>query len=142
MLAHRTEWGNIGKNFSFTDFLNVPAPLDNLNIDNSNIMINDIVPNYSDKENSEVIQVPTNLSSAENGNALEKENEGLDRASRSRQPTTSKEIIALWHESSYIYFSQELDREEWKKCIDLWLEFEKNEESGLETNSVCIYLSS
>ena len=51
------------------------------------------------------------------------------------------EITALWRESAYVYFGQELDSEEWKKCIDLWLEFEKNEESGLETNSVSIYSS-
>jgi hypothetical protein len=199
MLPHRTEWGNIGESFSFTDFLNAPvnnsngsnipacsdisnflsaplavnnalAPLENSNIDNSNFMITDMsvspnfnlavnnapaprdnnvsaplvlpqVPHSSDKENSEVIQVPTNLSSAENGNPLEKENEGLERASRSRRPTTSKEITAVWRESAYTYFTQELDSEEWNKCIDLWLEFEKNEESGLETNSVSIYLS-
>jgi hypothetical protein len=199
MLPHRTEWGNIGESFSFTDFLNAPvnnsnssnipacsdisnflsaplavnnalAPLENSNIDNSNFMITDMsvspnfnlavnnapaprdnnvsaplvlpqVPHSSDKENSEVIQVPTNLSSAENGNPLEKENEGLERASRSRRPTTSKEITAVWRESAYTYFTQELDSEEWNKCIDLWLEFEKNKESGLETNSVSIYLS-
>jgi hypothetical protein len=99
------------------------------------------VPHSSDKENSEVIHVPTNLSSAENGNDLGKENKGLDRASRSRRPTTSKGITAVWRETAYAYFCQELDSEEWKKCIALWLEFEINEESGLETNSVSFYPS-
>ena len=176
---HRTEWGNNGESFSFTDYLN--APVNNLDsydfgnaptaVNGSNIPVcSDMICNFlgaslavnnapapmdmyvssnidsylpqvlrsSDKENSEVIQAPTNLSSAENGSALGKENEGLDRASRSRRPTTSKEITAIWRESAYAYFCQELDSEEWKKCIDLWLEFEKTEESGLETNSVSI----
>ena len=176
---HRTEWGNNGESFSFTDYLN--APVNNLDsydfgnaptaVNGSNIPVcSDMICNFlgaslavnnapapmdmsvssnidsylpqvlrsSDKENSEVIQAPTNLSSAENGSALGKENEGLDCASRSRRPTTSKEITAIWRESAYAYFCQELDSEEWKKCIDLWLEFEKTEESGLETNSVSI----
>ena len=85
------------------------------------------VPHSSDKKNDEVIQVPTNLSTAEKGNTLEKENEGLqvDHASRLCQSTTSKEITTIWQELAYTYFCQKLYSEEWKKCIDLWLEFEK-----------------
>jgi hypothetical protein len=139
---------NIGESFSFTDYLN--APVNNSESYDFRTPDMSVSPNFnmylpqfphsSDRENSEAIQVPTNLSSTENDNA-EKENEGLDRASRSRRPTTSKGITAMWRESAYAYFCQELDSEEWKKCIDLWLEFEKNEENGLETNSVSIYPS-
>lgn len=179
---HRTEWGNIGESFSFTDYLNAPVnSLDSYDFGNAPMAVNGSnipdcsessdmicnflsaslavnnapgpmdmsvssnidsylpqVPRSSNKENSEVIQAPTNLSSTENGSALEKENEGLGRAFRLRRPTTSKEITAIWRESAYAYFCQELDSEEWKKCIDLWLEFEKTEDSGLETNSVSI----
>jgi hypothetical protein len=70
-----------------------------------------------------------------------KEKAGLDRASRSRRPASSKEVPTIWREAAYTYFCQELDCEEWKQCINMWLEFEKKEESGLDTNSVSIYPS-
>jgi hypothetical protein len=157
-LADGTEWDNIG--FSFTDYLNAPVNSSNTGIHDTG---SSFAPNVLDMQVNSVNIVPASDSNfpnvntvtpvqagnpnilPENGNESEKEsekeNEGLDRSSRSRRPTTSKEFTAIWRESAYAYFCQEIDSEEWKNCIDLWLEFERNEESGLETNSVSIYPS-
>jgi hypothetical protein len=100
-------------------------------------------PPSAKQSNEGIAILPSGASADKENNGHESSASDRASSSRVRRPPLSKEVptTSIWREAAYTYFCQELDSEEWKQCIDMWLEFEKNVESGLDTNSVSIYPS-
>ena len=63
-----------------------------------------------------------------------------NRSARHRKPATSRHMpTMIWRDQAYRYLLVDLDNDNWKDCVEKWLEFEKQEEGAFDTSSVSYF---